>query len=238
MRLLLLFVLLTCVGCCWREDKPSDDGTVPTSQDLPPLTLRDDTPDILLTWLDDKGDHHVVQRPADVPEKAREAVRVVTLDHGQGDLLYIADLRSKSDDGTYRVTTMPRSGWELLAQQRRAKSIAAFSPPASTSAPGAAPTAPLAPPAARLTAIVYATSWCGVCRKAEAHLRSQGVTVIVKDIEKDRGAQAEMNEKLRKAGQKQDGSVPVIDIRGRLFKGFDQRALDRAIREATKGDVL
>jgi len=230
--------LLTVASCCCLPDNPDEgSGTTPVSHNLPALVLRDDTPDLLLTWLDEKGDHHVARRPPDVPEKGRDMVRVVTVDQGHGDVLYVADLRTKNEDGTYPVKTMPRSGWELLAQQRREKSMAALSPPASTST-GGSRTAPVAPPSARLTATVYGTSWCGVCRNAESYLRSQGVTVTAKDIEKDRGARKEMNEKLKKAGLPQDGSVPAIDIRGRMFKGFDQRAIDRAIKDSTRGDVL
>jgi glutaredoxin len=241
MGLLLLVALLAIsvvagMGCssCGQQ---TDDGTQPASQDLPAFELRDDTSDLLITWVDEKGDHHVVQRPADVPEGSREMVRVVTLQHGHGDVLYVADLRTKNADGTYPVKTMARSAWELVAQQRRAKSMAALSPTASASA-GASPTGPAAPASARLSAIVYAASWCSACRSAEAYLRSQGVTVIVKDIEKDPGAQAEMDQKLHKAGLPKRGTIPVIDIRGRILVGFDQRDIKRAIQESTRGDLL
>jgi glutaredoxin len=241
MGLLLLVALLAGsvvagMGCSSCGQEP-DDGTQPASQDLPAFELRDDTADLLITWVDEKGDHHVVQRPAEVPEGSRDMVRVVTLQHGHGDVLYVADLRTKNADGTYPVKTMARSGWELVAQQRRAKSMAALSPTASASA-GAPPTAPAAPASARLSAIVYAASWCSACRSAEAYLRSQGVTVIVKDIEKDPGAQAEMDQKLHKAGFPKRGTIPVIDIRGRILVGFDQRDIKRAIQESTRGDLL
>lgn len=238
---LLLVVLLMAsvsfgLGCssCARD---KDDGTAPTSRDLPALELRDDTPDLLITWVDDKGNHHVVMRPPDVPEEAREMVRVRTLEHGHDEILYVADLRTKKADGTYPVKTMARSAWELVAEQRRAKSMAALAPTASASA-GTSPTAPLAPPSSRLSAIVYAASWCSACRSAEAFLRGQGVTVIVKDIEKERGAQAEMDEKLHRAGLPKRGTIPVIDIRGRILVGFDEREIKRVIREATRGDML
>ena len=238
---LFVTVLWAYVGCCFCFDNDNGpaEGTTPVSQDLPVFELRDDTPDILITWIDEKGEYHVVGKTADVPENAREIVRIVTVEHGHGDLLYVADLRSKSANGVYPVKTMPRSGWELIAKQRRDKAIAALSPTATTSGLSTAvPTAPIAPPSARLSAIVYSTSWCGVCRNAESYLRKQGATVVVKDIEKSNGARTEMNEKLRKAGLKQDGSVPVIDIRGKIFKGFDKRGIDRAIKDSTRGDVL
>ena len=233
---MLLGTLLTGMGCssCAND---ADDGTAPISQDLPELQLRDDTPDLLITWLDEKGDHHVVQHPGDVPESGRELVRVTTIEHGHGDVVYVADLRNKNGDGTYSVRTMARSAWELVAEKRRDKTMAALAPTASASATaGGSP--PLAPPSARLAAIVYAASWCSACRSAEAFLRSEGVQVVVKDIEKDPGAQAEMQQKLHRAGFPKKGTIPVIDIRGRILVGFDKRELKRVIKESTRGDML
>ena len=41
-----------------------DDGTAPAAaRSLPPLTIKDDTPDLMLTWVDDKGDAHVSCAP-------------------------------------------------------------------------------------------------------------------------------------------------------------------------------
>lgn len=240
-RLVMIMLLLSAsvlsgAGCssCGGEE---NDGTTPISKDLPEIELRDDTPDLLITWVDQKGDHHVVQHPADVPAEGRELVRVVTIEHGHGDVFYVADLRNKRGDGTYPVQTMPRSAWELIAEQRREKTMAALAPTASASTT-TSPTAPLAPPSAQLTAIVYAASWCSACRSAEAYLRSEGVTVIVKDIERDRGAQEEMDQKLHRAGLPKRGTIPVIDIRGRILVGFDKGEIKRAIRDSTTGDML
>ncbi len=235
--LLLLLSFAVGVGCssCGGE---SNDGTKPVSQDLPDLDLRDDTADLLITWIDDEGDHHVVQHPQDVPEGAREAVRVVTLNHGHGDTIYVADLRKKNADGTYPVHTMARSSWDLIAEKRRAKTMADLAPTASASATAGDREPPLAPPSSKLTAIVYAASWCSACRSAEAYLRSQGVKVVVRDIEKDPGVQAEMDRKLHRAGLPKRGTIPVIDIRGRILVGLDKREIRRAIREATRGDML
>lgn len=242
MGLLLLVVLLVSalfggLGCSSCSND-RDDGTEPVSQDLPNLELRDDTPNLLLTWIDEKGDHHVVQRPGDVPAEARELVRVVTLEAGHDDVFYVADLRTKNADGTYPVRVMGRSAWELVAEERRAKTMAALAPTTSASATAGANAPPLAPPSSKLIAIVYAASWCSACRSAEAFLRSEGVTVEVKDIERDSRAQAEMDEKLHRAGLPKRGTIPVIDIRGRILVGFDKREIKRAIQQATRGEML
>src|SRR5690606_8218203 len=78
-----LVVLLLCAlaPACTKDAPATGEGAQPASDDapspneLPPLTLRDDTPDLLLTWIDDKGDFHVVPKPSDVPEAGRKQVR-------------------------------------------------------------------------------------------------------------------------------------------------------------------
>lgn len=241
-ELLLLVLLLTvslvagagCSSC--GSSEPS--GTAPVSDSLPALELRDDTADLLITWVDEKGDHHVVAHPQDVPEEGRDLVRVVTVDQGHGSIFYVAELRQKRVDGSYPVRTMPRSEWELIAEQRRQKAIAALAPPPSSAGDGGAGTPPIAQPSARLTAIVYGASWCSACRSAERYLRSQGVTVIPKDIERDASAKAEMDAKLKRANLRSKGSIPVIDIRGKMLVGFDQREIRRTIKSVSTGDML
>ncbi len=199
--------------------------------------LRDDTADLLITWIDNKGDHHVVQHPPEVPAEGQELVRVVTTEHGHADLFYVANLRNKRSDGTYPVHTMARSEWELMAEKRRAKSMASLAPTTSGSSTSS-PRVPLAPPSAKLTAIVYSASWCSACRSAEAFLRAEGVKVVIRDIERDRGAQEEMNQKLHQAGLPKRGTIPVIDIRGRILVGLDKQQIRHAIKASTRGDML
>jgi glutaredoxin len=235
--ILSLIFSLTGSGCssCGGSEA---EGTAAVAQELPALGLRDDTPELLITWIDAKGDHHVVQHPADVPVEGREAVRVVTVNQGHGDLFYVADLRQKNADGTYPVKTLPRSQWELVAQQRRERTMAALAPSALAGGAATGQTPPTAPPSSRLTAIVYGASWCSACRSAERHLRQQGCTVVVKDIENDPRAKAEMDQKLARAKLPNRGSIPVIDIRGTILLGFDKRDIQRAIRNATTGESL
>jgi glutaredoxin len=212
---------------------------VPVSDSLPALELRDDTAELLITWVDEKGDHHVVAHPLDVPEEGRALVRVVTVDQGHGAIFYVADLRQKKADGSYAVRTMSRSEWELIAEQRRQKAIAALAPPPTASASdGGVGTPPIAQPSAQLTAIVYGASWCSACRSAERYLRTQGVTVIPKDIERDAGAKAEMDAKLKRANLPMRGTIPVIDLRGKILVGLDEREIRRTIKSVTTGDML
>lgn len=77
--------------------------------------------------------------------------------------------------------------------------------------------------------IVYMTSWCGYCRKAKALLTARKVFFTEKDIEKDPEASKELALKAAAAGVKPQG-VPVIDVKGKLILGFDQQAIEQAIR--------
>lgn len=234
---LMALLIMAATGCssCNR----SDDGTAPTSTELTPLELRDDTPGLLLTWIDNKGDFHVVTRPQDVPDNARDAVRVVSEDRqeGTGEQFYVADLRSKGPAGAYPVRTMSRSEWELLAQKRRDTTMAQAAPPPAQSATGEKLPKQVQPSAA-LSVVVYGAQWCAACHDATKYLRRRGVAVVEKDIEQDPKALQEMQAKLCRAGLPVTGSIPVLDVRGRMLLGFNQRELDRAIAQVTTGDTL
>jgi glutaredoxin len=240
--LLLVAALALLMACgCSSCRRRSPEGTAPESTDLPALEVRDDTPDLLLTWIDAKGDFHVVQKPADVPVEGRDAVRVVVTsrDDGTADRFWVSDLRVKGADGTYPVHTMSRGEWEAQAEKRRPRSLALAAPSASSPDAGEAPPPPgTTAPAGKLTAIVYRAEWCGACKEAVRYLRRKGVTVVEKDIEEDPAAKREMQQKLARAGLADRGSIPVIDVRGRIVSGFDPRRLDKAIAEATKGEEL
>ncbi|MBX3184432.1 MAG: NrdH-redoxin [Polyangiaceae bacterium] len=222
------------VGCAEQAPHGDTDPGAPTSGQLPDFELRDDTEGLLITWLDSKGEFHVVQRLSEVPEGHRDRVRVVSssVSAGHGALLYVADLTRKGPDGRYHVETMPRSAWDELGASRRRKRLEALAPSASAAAP-----APSGVPAGALTAIVYGADWCKPCFQAEAHLKQRGVKVIHKDIERDPSAAQEMQQKLQRSGLGQ-GSIPIIDLGGRLFKGFSPSALDRAIESLRRSETL
>lgn len=241
------FLVLAALGAagCGKKD---DDGTAPRALDekLPSLSIGEDTPNLMLTWVDAKGETHVELRPGDVPAEGRELVRVVVADRedGTGELFYVVDLTKKRDDGTYVAQTMPRRSWEALIAKRREEHIAKTAPPpppppvgGTTAAPGMP--APPAPPTALsgLTAIIYGADWCGPCHEAAAYLKSRGVQVIEKNVEKSADAQSEMRSKLAKSGQ-HGGSIPVIDVRGQVVVGFSKSSLDRAIAKAMGGGTV
>lgn len=241
-----LIALLAAVALSSGCSHKKDDGTAPTSaqQSLPPLTIRDDTPDLLLTWIDDKGDLHVEVHPPDVPAAGRSLVRVIVSDREDGtkDAFYVVDLTQKGADGSYAAQTMSRRAWEAEIEKRRAAYIAKVSPPPPPG-PGNGPGGPGAPPATGpgdkapsggTAVIIYGASWCHPCHEAQAYLKSKGIPVVMKDIEEDPRAAAEMRQKLERSGQ-HGGSIPVIDVKGQILVGYSSGALDRALARAQAG---
>lgn len=208
--LTLFFVVAT--GC--KRSVPTVEAVV-----LPVVT--DASTDLLLTWIDEKGEFHVEQKVADVPVSAREVVRVAdpVKDPPKLDDVFVADLRSAGADGTYPVRTMSRTDFEKVAIERRQKNGTVLAPKGAESAP---------PVAARADVIIYGAPWCGPCHQAAAYFKRRGVPFIEKDIEQDGSAAREMQAKLASAGMR-GGSIPVIDVRGNVLVGFDERAVERAL---------
>jgi glutaredoxin len=239
-RLVLTLVLalgLFGLGCRNTPAGGSDPGApLPAPADeLPPLVLRDTTPNLLLTWVDAEGDFHVVEKTGDVPADRRAQVRVVVTDQpqGTGQTVYVADLTSQRADGTYGVSTLPRSEWEKIGADRRKARLEAL-------APGERPTGPesdsegakeTAETNGKLSAIVYGADWCKPCHDAQRYLEQLGVSVTKKNIEESRSAQAEMQQKLARVNRR-GASIPVIDVMGKILVGFSPGSLKQAVEAA------
>lgn len=238
--LLAVLMLAFSFGC---KRRPADDLSLAaeeekTAQPLPKLALTDDTADLLLTWIDARGDAHTSHKTADVAPEGRERVRVVvtTREEGTGALFYVANLSSKNPDGTYPVSTVSRTEWDaLIAERRQAFAAPAASADPDDPAPGTKKGAQAHPTS--FTVIVYGAAWCGACHEAVAYLKRRKVPVIEKDIEQDPAAQSEMQAKLARAGV-HGGSIPVIDVRGKILIGFEPHALDAAVRGASAAVTL
>jgi len=228
--LLIFAVAVICLGGC-KKRRPADDDLlepepVAKNRTLPPLVLTDDTPDLFLTWLDTKGNAHTAERIADVPLEGRDQVRVVitTREEGTTDPLYMANLTNKNPDGAYPVVTMPRAEWDGAILKRR---LAARPQPSAQEQPANLP--PAAPPP-KGTVIVYGAQWCDACHQAMAFFKQHGVPAIEKDIENDPGAEQEMRAKLVRSGMRGLSSIPIIDVDGRIFVGFDPQGIAAALR--------
>jgi len=213
-------------------------GASELTSTLPSLVLRDDTTDLLLTWLDEKGEFHTVQHIQAVPPNHADTVRIVVTsqdDSAVSSLIYVADLRNKQSDGSYLTHTMLRSEWESRAEKRRNPTgdrKINDKLPGATGTPGSNS----AEANANDVVIVYGASWCGPCHQATDELRRRGIPFVYKDIEQQPNAADEMQRKLSKAGMPA-GSIPVIDVRGRLLIGYDRRALDAALASTPHGSA-
>ena len=250
----LAWLLVLCLGAsvvaCRKQaaPAPSDDtGAAPQAAELPPIDIKDDTPNLLLTWIDDKGDFHVVQKPTDIPKEGRENVRVVitTREDGTGKQVYVANLNEVTPTGSYRVKTMTRAAWDELGASKRKARLEALAPSAVPSPSDSAPStpqpnasgAPNKAMASGITAIIYGASWCKPCHDTARYLKQRGVTVIDKDIEENEVAAAEMRQKLARAGRS-GSSIPVIDLMGQIMVGFSPMAIDQAIEAARSAKPL
>jgi glutaredoxin len=216
-------------GCKQRSAQASSGTEAP-----PSIVVRAETEGMLLTWIDDKGDFHVETRVADVPMMGRDAVRVAEPEKSSadGDRIYVVDLRQPRADGTYPVRAMPRAEFEALAVARREKSgptlANAGASPSAGPDPSASSSAQAAP---RPLVIIYGAEWCGACHEAARYLKKKGIPFVEKDVEKDAGAEHEMEQKLAKNGLR-GGSIPIIDVRGKVMVGFNAEAIDSALGQA------
>ncbi len=209
------------------------------SDEAAAIVVRPESEGLLLTWIDDKGDFHVETRVADVPMTGRDAVRVVDPNRDEiahGDHIAVADLRATGSAGSYPVRTMTRVDFEALAVGRREKTgptLASAAPPepSSSAAPSAGPDVGVVKPGAGTTVVVYGAEWCGACHDAARYMRRKGIPYVEKDVEKDPAAAREMQAKLAKSGLR-GGSIPVIDVRGKVMVGFNPADIDAALGEA------
>ena len=237
-------------SACRKQAAPTatdDTGATPQTNELPPLEIKNDSPNLLLTWIDDKGDFHVVQKPDDVPKEGRDNVRVVvtTSEDGTGKLVYVANLNEVTPSGAYRVKTMTRAAWDELGASKRKARLEALAPsaaPPDSAAPAGSADAASAGAgkkalASGISATIYGASWCKPCHDTERYLKQRGVAVVDKDIDENPVAAAEMRQKLARAGRS-GSSIPVIDLMGQILVGFSPVALDQAIEAARSAKPL
>jgi glutaredoxin len=230
---LLAVALIFGVVACRRSQSSSAPDPAAT------VVVRPESEGLLLTWIDDKGDFHVEASVADVPMMGRDAVRVVDPNRDESahpDQVIVADLRQTGANGAYPVRTMTRADFEAMAVARREKA----GPTMASAAPAVAP--PSGSPASTDTAtskhaasasvvVIYGAEWCSACHEAARYLRSKGIPYVDKDVEKDPDAAREMQQKLAKSGL-HEGSIPVIDVRGKVMVGFNPAEIDAALGQA------
>jgi len=219
-------VLLACAGGdSTATVEGAVEGEAPRGEPVePPFQVAGDAEGLVLTYYDEEGPH-TVHRRSDVPEAHRERVRVDSLEippeQREPNHVYVADLRNEVQ-GRYAVRRFTREAFDDLLDE-----AAGVDEPPVVEGPD--PAIAHAGQAGS-DVIIYGASWCGACRSAARYLSQRGVPFEEKDIEREPGARAEMNAKARAAGVRPSG-IPVIDFRGNILTGFDQRRIDALIAQ-------
>jgi glutaredoxin len=191
----------------------------------PGFTVRTDSTDVVFSWFDAQGQSHAVTRAEEVPEAARELVRV---DPSRPELrrpgwIWMTNLHA------------PGAGGALPLRAVRSESLATVllarvgqEGPLGSTAPAPAADSGAATAHGPSQVIVYGASWCSACHQAAAYLTRRHVAFVEKDIEQDAAAAQEMREKAQRAGVA-TGSIPILDVRGHVMVGFSPEAIDRAL---------
>ena len=225
--------LTACRSKSSNASRIDGEGTKPGSPQLPPIVIKDASTDLTFSYITIDGGFKTANKVGDVPYEARDAVRVwsdVSGDGVAGPFVYVAVLRNKLADGTYKCDVFPRAYFDDLAADRRKKFAEGPKVPLVDKQPGGAAGDGTVENDGTLTVIIYGADWCQPCHQAEAYLKGKGVPFVHKDVD-DPAANEEMLDKLQAAGIKTQ-SIPILDVGGKLLVGFEPSALDQAIRDA------
>ena len=75
-----------------------------------------------------------------------------------------------------------------------------------------------------MNVIIYTTPSCVYCKMAKEFFQKQGVQYEERNVQVDEKAREEMVAKSHQLG------VPVIDVNGEIFVGFDRAGLAKALK--------
>lgn len=211
---------LALLLACGPERPPQADAESSERVADEPAVLDASSDQFVLTYAGERGVFADATTLAEVPEPARARVGVNLFGRKPPPgKVWVSNLAAPLPDGRYALEAIPRDEFEetVLGSGRSS----AFELPDGLDSLGslAAPEAPV---------IVYKTSWCGVCKQLESYLQRKGIEYVAKDIEQDRTAAAELAAKAKAAGVP-TGSVPMIDVGGKLLRGFDRNALEKLL---------
>lgn len=221
------FTLILVFGLsagCGKEKPPAPEPSKATAKGpaAAPQHFSPDKDAVILTFAGERGVFQDTNKAGEVPKAAQGLVRVRFLEGGQNPgpgKIWVTNLESKTPDG-YLLQPLARQDFELAALGRGRRSKIKL--PEGLELPKVVQSDGV---------IIYKTAWCGVCTKVQQYLKQKGVTFVAKDIEKDPKAAAELQAKAKKAGVS-TGSVPVIDVHGKLMVGFDKARLDQMLKGA------
>jgi len=67
---------------------------------------------------------------------------------------------------------------------------------------------------------VYSVPTCSWCQKTKAYLKSKGISYVDINVEQDLEGRKQL------LSLSKQGSVPVVDINGKIILGFDRQKID------------
>lgn len=71
--------------------------------------------------------------------------------------------------------------------------------------------------------VLYATDWCGYCKKTREFFKQNNIAYVEYDIEKSAEGRAQYD-------QLHGSGIPLVMIRGQVLRGYDPDALKEALR--------
>jgi glutaredoxin len=223
----LSMVALCCfLSACPNKEK-STDSPKEIEQDFAEIKIKDDSTQLLFTYLLADGNFKTVEKIADVPEKARSQVIVFDTslspeERGSSQLVYVADLTDKLPDGSYRYSLVSRFEFERNLLREPGSHSSVLPEKCQDLEPS---------PKDRI--LLYSAEWCGVCKATADFLQKEGIPFEKRDIEKNPKAQQELSCKALKSGQRING-IPVLDIGGALMLGLDRDKIVELARKLKK----
>jgi len=233
-------LVLVVMALIWLVLPACSDKTKPKPQEqqaeesLAAMTINDETPNVLYTYMDDQGQFITVEKAADVPELFRSDVIVVNLNlapeaRQSTDKVVVADLTDKSE-GHFKIRVEPRAQFENSLKQLRQWKVSRTRKAMPDTGIRPHNLGQQKPLPKSDTVVLYGTSWCGYCARTRDFLRKNKVEFVEKDIEKDDQAALEMQTKCDMAQAPCNG-VPVVDWKGVLIPGFHEEQYKRMLTD-------
>lgn len=216
---LFLFLAFSACGQNSDQNQQNDSGSGDLAESNIPILRPDGGSEAVYTWIDEEGNFQIASGRDEIPESQRRFVRVQDPSSPPTDptKVWVADL-STVRNGRFSVQEKARSEWTKRARSRRPQSVHVPDQPGDGGSPQESP-----------RVVMYMTSHCPVCQTARSWMNSKGIAYVEKNVERDQSAAQELISKAQKQGVPSSG-VPVFEIRGKLIPGFDQQALERALK--------
>lgn len=237
-RLVVSFAIfaVALAGCdhAGASEEDSEESGLEGAPIEPPFEVKDELEGLLLVWFDEEGPHTAASRN-EIPEAHREFVRVDDLsvppdERLDPEFVYVADVRNPLEGGSYAVRQVQRDAYDAMVDE--AQGIAPRPEGREVVAAADPPRDPGPQDGVSEDVVIYGADWCNACQATARFFRSRGVAFVEKNVERDSQARAEMQQKAQAAGVRPTG-IPVIDFRGTILTGFDQRRLEQLIARGT-----